>query len=220
MTREENTRKRLWIVSGFYNPEETSTEHHVMQSAEGLVADFDIKTIRGRPRRGSGSRHETRNGVEIFTAGRTTLDRNVSLFHLDTLMLAVSVFLIAIRGFRAGERVVVAKGTTAIPFVIAVAALMRGSIYSLVILDNCPAGRALNNRWRDQVTAFFDRWLYKHTARIFVVDRDMFDLIARRTEGLDIPITIFPGPADLETILPGPLKENALIVNPFSAILR
>jgi hypothetical protein len=38
--------------------------------------------------------------------------------------------------------------------------------------------------------AYMNRWLYKHASRIIVVGRDMFELMTRKTDGLDVPIAV------------------------------
>jgi glycosyltransferase involved in cell wall biosynthesis len=59
--------------------------------------------------------------------------------------------------------------------------------------------------------SFFNRWLYKHAAKIIVVGRDMLELVQRKTEGLDIPIATIPNWAELESVYPANRSENELL---------
>jgi len=38
-------RRRLWVLSELYHPEETSTGYVVTKIAEGLAADFDVRVL-------------------------------------------------------------------------------------------------------------------------------------------------------------------------------
>lgn len=220
MSTESSTRSRLWVVSELYYPEETSTGYYLTRIAEGLTDKFDVKAISGQPNysaRGTrAAKHEVRNDVEIFRVAGTTLDKNVIVFRLINMAtLGISVFLTALRRFRAGDRVLVVTNPPSMPFVIALASMFRGSVYSLLIHDNYPeiliAAGKLSERSRVvRVHAFLNRWLYKHASRIIVVGRDMLELVGRKTRGLDIPITVIPNWAELETVSPSERAGKAL----------
>ena len=91
----EVSKPRLWVVSELYYPEETSTGYYMTRIAEGLADDFDVKALCGQPNysaRGTrAARHEFHNGVEIFRAAGTTLDKNVIIFRLLN-MITLGVF--------------------------------------------------------------------------------------------------------------------------------
>jgi colanic acid biosynthesis glycosyl transferase WcaI len=221
MSPETSTRNRLWVVSELYYPEETSTGYYLTRIAEGLTDKFEVKAISGQPNysaRGTkAAKTEVRNKVEIFRVFGTTLDKNVIAFRLTNMAtLGFSVFLAAVRRFRPGDRVLVVTNPPAMPFVAALAALLRGAAYSLLIHDNYPeiliaAGKMKETSLSVRVLAFFNRWLYKHSARIIVVGRDMLELVGRKTAGLDVPISVIPNWAELETVSPAPRTSNALL---------
>jgi glycosyltransferase involved in cell wall biosynthesis len=222
MLNESPTEKeRLWVVTELYYPEETSTGYYLTRIAEGLANDFDVKVLCGQPTYSArgiiAPNHEHHEGVEIFRASGTTLDKNVILFRLvNMLTLGLSVLYRALRSFRPGDKVLVVTTPPSMPFVVALASLLKGSSYILLIHDNYPeiliaVGKSTPDSFVAKTISFFNRWLYKYAAKIIVVGRDMHDLLVRKTSGLDIPIVTIPNWAELESVSPAPRAENQLL---------
>jgi glycosyltransferase involved in cell wall biosynthesis len=222
MLNESPTAKeRLWVVTELYYPEETSTGYYLTRIAEGLANDFDVKVLCGQPTYSArgiiAPNHEHHEGVEIFRASGTTLDKNVILFRLvNMLTLGLSVLYRALRSFRPGDKVLVVTTPPSMPFVVALASLLKGSSYILLIHDNYPeiliaVGKSTPDSFVAKTISFFNRWLYKYAAKIIVVGRDMHDLLVRKTSGLDIPIVTIPNWAELESVSPAPRPENQLL---------
>lgn len=220
-----NTKKynlsRLWVVSELYYPEETSTGYYLTRIAEGLAADIETKAICGQPnysKRGTKApSNEIHNGVEIFRAGGTTLDKNIIVYRvLNMLTLGISVFFKGLKHFRAGDMALVVTTPPLLPFMTAIVCLMKGSSYILLIHDNYPeilyaVGKVKKGSFFSQIADFANRWLYKYAAKIIVVGRDMQELISKKTAGLDIPIDYIPNWAELETVSPEKKHGNALL---------
>lgn len=221
MNADSNNSTCLWVASEVYYPEEISTGYYLTSIAEGLAEDQETKVICGQPNYGArgtkAPKHEFRNGVEIFRAASTLLDKNVIAFRaINMLTLGVSVFFIALRRFRKGDRVLVVTAPPSLPFIIALAALIRGTGYTLLLHDCYPellvaTGKLKNNSFGVRIINYFNRWLYKHAEKMIVVGRDMKEMMLKKTAGLDIPIATIPNWADLETIRPCPKSENALL---------
>ena len=214
-------RRRLWVVTELYYPEETSTGYYLTRIAEGLAADREVKVLCGQPTysaRGMvAPKHEIHNGVEIFRASGTTLDKNVIPFRLlNMITLGLSIFFKALHNFRRGDRILVVTTPPSMPFVVAVAALAKGASYTPLIHDNYPeiliaAGKSRPGSLFARTVDHFNRWLYKYAEKIIVVGRDMHDLLTRKTSGLDIPIVTIPNWAELESVQPSPRSENELL---------
>ena len=217
----DDKKKRLWIVTELYYPEETSTGYYLTRLAERLAGDFDVKVICGQPNysaRGAvAPKREVHMGVEIFRTFGTTLDKNVILFRLiNMLTLGVSTFFKALSNFQKGDRVLVVTTPPSTPFITAVASLFRGASHILLIHDNYPeilvaAEKTKENSVFVKVLSYFNRWLYKYASKIIVVGRDMKELVEKKTAGLDIPIATIPNWAELETVSPAPREDNALL---------
>jgi colanic acid biosynthesis glycosyl transferase WcaI len=216
-------KNRLWVISELYYPEETSTGYYLTRIAEGLTDKFDVKVISGQPNysaRGTiAPRQEMHKDVEIFRVAGTRLDKNVIGFRLiNMLTLSTTVFWNAVRRFAAGDRVLVVTNPPTMPFVIAFASLLRGASYTLLIHDNYPEILIAAKKMREgsigaKLLSYFNRWLYKYTAKIIVVGRDMQELVSRKTAGLDIPIVTIPNWAELESVSPEAKHRNTLLAD-------
>ena len=214
-------KKRLWVVTEVYYPEEISTGYYLTSIAEGLQQDFDVSVLCGQPNyaaRGTvAPKRENRHGVEIFRASSTTLDKNVILFRLiNMLTLGISMFAKSLRNFRKGDRILVVTAPPSLPFTTALAALIKGAGYSLLLHDSYPeilvaVGKLRNDSIVTNALNFCNRWLFKYTSKVIVVGRDMNELVTRKTAGLDLPIVTIPNWADLESIHPTDRDENILL---------
>ena len=222
MSQSTTTNNCLWIVTEVYYPEEISTGYYLTSIAEGLAKHRKIKVLCGQPNyaaRGTiAPKHEFRNGVEIVRAGSTTLDKNVIFYRvINMLTLGASMFFKSLNHFRRGDHVMVVTAPPSLPFTTALAAIIRGSSYTLLLHDCYPeiliaVGKAKQNSLLVRIANFSNRLLHKHASRIIVVGRDMKELMERKTRGLDIPIDVVPNWADLEIIQPTDRNENSLLV--------
>ncbi len=221
MTDNTEQKQTLWVVTELYYPEETSTGYYLTRTAEDMTEAFDVKVICGQPNYSArgirAAKHETRNGVEIFRAVGTTLNKNVIIYKLINMVtLGIGIFLKGLLNFRSKDRILVVTTPPTLPFVTAIAALLRGAHYVLLIHDNYPeilfaAGKSSENGQFASFLNYCNRWLYKHASKFIVVGRDMEVLVKRKTEGLDIPIVVIQNWAELETVEPRPRSENALL---------
>ena len=214
-------RQALWVVTELYYPEETSTGYYLTRIAEGLADDFRVKVLCGQPNysaRGTKApKRETHRGVEIHRVAGTTLDKNVIAFRLiNMLTLGFSVFFKALRHFQKGDRVLVVTTPPSLPFITALASLIKGASYVLLIHDNYPeiliaANKTSQNSFFANTLNYFNRWLYKYASKIIVCGRDMSELVKGKTEGLDIPIETIQNWAELENVKPFPRSDNQLL---------
>lgn len=217
-----NNKPRLWVVTELYFPEETSTGYYLTRIAEGLADKFDVKVICGQPNYSSrgmrAPKREVRNLVEVFRVFGTTLDKNVVPFRLlNMLTLNVSTLFRGLLHFRSGDRVLVVTTPPLMPFAAALAALCRGASYTLLIHDNYPeilfaVGNVNEGSLFARTLHFFNRSLYKYAAKIIVVGRDMRKLVTAKTKGFDVPISVIPNWAELETVSPRPRSDNKLLL--------
>jgi colanic acid biosynthesis glycosyl transferase WcaI len=214
-------RRRLWLVTELYFPEMTSTGYYLTRIGEGLADEFDVKVICGQPNysaRGTiAPKRETLNGVEIFRAAGTRLNRAyIPLRLINMITLGLSVFVKAVANFKRGDKVLAVTTPPNMPFIVAFASLIRGASYVPLIHDNYPemlvaVGKTTEDSFLTTAMNFFNRWLYKHAAKIIVVGRDMKKLVERKTEGLDIPIATVPNWAELESVSPAPRDAAPLL---------
>ena len=214
----ENT---LWILTEVYYPEEISTGFYLTSIAEGLAAGRKVKVLTGQPKHMSrGTRapkREVRNGVEIIRVWGTTLDKNILVFRLiNMLTIGLSIFLKSLTHFKKGDQVMVVTAPPSLPVTTALAALIRGASFTILVQDSYPeiliaVGATKPDSAFVKSVNFINRWVYKYASKIIVMGRDMDELFVQKTAGLDIPIVTIPNWADLESIHPTPRGNNTLL---------
>lgn len=217
-------KKKLWILTELYYPENNQTGYYITRIGEGLTEDFDVKVICGQPNyavRGTiAPKHEIHREVEIFRVRGTTLDKNVLFFRLINMLThGWSVFFNALFKIKKADEVLTVSAPPSLPFLAAAAAKIKGVEYSVIIHDKYP--EILIAVKKTKSDSFFiktfnrlNRWLYSNAKKIIVVGRDMEDVVSRqlnqknRTEN---KIAVIPNWAALEEIEPRPRAENELL---------
>lgn len=221
MVGMSQTKPRLWVVSEVYYPELTSTGYYLTAIAEGLADSFDVKALCGQPNYSSrgvkAPKRELHNGVEIYRAAGTRLNKNNIILKLvNMLTLSLSMLFHSVSKFHRGDRILVVTTPPTMPFLIAAASLLRGSPYTLLIHDAYPevmaaVGTVKRNSFFYRTIDYFNRWLYKHARKIIVVGRDMKNLISKKSSGLNISIDYIPNWAEIDDVKPRQRSENSLI---------
>ncbi len=212
---------RLWILTEVYYPEEISTGYYMTSIAEGLAADREVIILTGQPKHMSrgvvAPKHELRNGVEIIRTRGTTLNKNIFPYRLlNMLTIGISTFFQSVKRFRQGDHVLVVTAPPSLPITTTLAALMRGTSFTLLVQDSYPeiliaVGAVKADSFFVNLVNFFNRWVYKYASNIIVMGRDMNELFLKKTDGLDIPIVTIPNWADLESVHPTPRENNDLL---------
>lgn len=218
VSRNEQT---LWILTEVYYPEEISTGYYLTSIAEGLASKRRVKVITGQPKHMARGRkapkREMRNNVEIYRTWGTTLDKNIFLFRLINMAaIGLSVFFRSLISFRRGDHVLVVTAPPNLPVTTALASLVRGTSFTLLVQDSYPeilvaVGRARADSAFVSAVNFINRWVYKYASAIIVMGRDMREIFLKKTEGLDVPVVSIPNWADLDAITPMPRKNNELL---------
>src|SRR5207302_3239905 len=118
--------------------------------------------------------------------------------------------------FQRGDQVLVVTAPASLPVTTALAALLRGASFTLLVQDSYPEVLIAVGALKEasvfvRMVNFINRWVYKYTANIIVLGRDMNELFRRKTAGLEVPIVTIPNWADLESIHPTPRHENRLL---------
>jgi glycosyltransferase involved in cell wall biosynthesis len=211
----------LWVISEVYFPEETSTGHYMTRIAEGLAARRAVKVICGLPnysKRGiKVAPREQRNGVEIFRAWTTTLDKNRALCRgINLLTVTASIFGTALRRIRRGDVVLVGTNPPSLPFVIAFACWLRRAECVLKVEDLYPdnmiaAGMLAESSLLAKAIDLPHRALYARVGAICVLGRDMGARIARKAPVAASRITWVPNWADTSEVTPQQRRDNALL---------
>lgn len=188
-------RRRLWVVSELYHPEETSTGYFATGLAEGLAAgppaaasvgsamSFDVRVLCSQPTysaRGTlAPALEVRNGVTIRRCASTRLDKDRMLLRvINLLTITLSIGWAAWRGFRRGDLVLVVTNPPTLPFAIIAAARARGARVVLRLEDIYPdvlvaTGALAADSTLTRALRTIGRRAFRHAERVVVLGRDM-----------------------------------------------
>jgi len=222
--KQAGTKKKLWVVTELYYPEDNQTGYYLTRIAEGLAEDFDVKVICGQPNyaaRGTRApKRETHRNVEIFRVWGTTLDKDVLVFRLlNMLTLGASMFLRSITKIAAEEEILVVSAPPSLPFGTAAAAKLRRAEYSLIIQDKYPeiltaVGKSKPDTVFVKILNKLNTRLYNGAKKIIVVGRDMQQLVGSQlTENRvgNAKIGVIQNWAALEEVEPLPRNDNPLL---------
>jgi glycosyltransferase involved in cell wall biosynthesis len=220
--RPPATKKRLWVVSELYYPEETSTGYYLTKIAEGLAKEFEVKAICGQPnysaRDVTAPNYERHKGVEIFRVFGTRLNKNVIPYRIiNMITLCISIFFKSIIGFQKNDLVLVVTNPPLLPFITAFSSILKRSDHILLIHDNYPeiliaANKTTESSVFTKILKKLNRWLYQKATQIIVVGRDMKSLVSDKMLNKDTSkIKVIPNWAELESVAPASRDENELI---------
>jgi glycosyltransferase involved in cell wall biosynthesis len=210
----------VWIVSELYYPEETSTGYLLTRIAEELARRYEVGVLTAQPTYAArglrAPRRERVGGVEVFRCRSTRFDKNGLPGRLvNAVTMSASFFLNALFRFRRGDVALFVTNPPLLPFALAAACRLRGATPLLLIHDVYPqllvaVGLVRGRGAVEKLLSFLTRRLYRSTARVIAIGRDMAGLVAEASRGAATIATI-PNWADLENIRPAPRDGNALL---------
>lgn len=211
----------VWVVTELYYPEETSTGYLLTCIAEGLASTFPVRVVCGQPtyaKRGTtAARREVRRGVIIERCWSTVLDKNKLIPRLaNALTLSLSMFLAVLCRSRRGDVVLVVTNPPFLPFLVALASLLRGAKTALIVHDVYPealvaAGLLPRRGGLVRLAARVSRWLYGVMDQVVVLGRDMQTLAASKLDGASDKIVVIPNWADLAIVAPADRAGNSML---------
>lgn len=214
-------KQRLWLICELYYPEVNATGHYITQIGSGLAEEFDVNVICGQPNYLSkGIRAPARDSYKnarIFRVWSTTLNKDILLYRLiNMLTIGSSMFLKCVRLFRRGDRVLVVTAPPSLPYTTALAALIKGASYVVLLHDLYPdilvaVGKTKKGSLLYNSIERLNRWLYKQANRLIVIGRDMHELVFVKARDLDVRIVTIPNWSDLHAISPGTKVTNSLL---------
>lgn len=217
-------KKKLWIITELYYPENNQTGYYLTKIGEGLARDFDVSVLCSQPNyafRGTiAPKHEIHNKVEIFRVKGTTLDKNILIFRLVNMLTnGWSVFFNALFKIKKDSEVLTVSAPPSLPFLSALAARLKGVEYSVIIQDKYPEAMIAVEKVRPDslFIKVFNRlngWLYSNAKKIIVVGRDMGELVLSQIKKdyvKEKKIEVIPNWASLEEIEPRPKSENKIL---------
>ncbi|MBU4269149.1 MAG: glycosyltransferase family 4 protein [Acidobacteria bacterium] len=211
-------KKRIWVVSELYYPEETSTGYFITGIAEGLARCHDVNVLCSQPtysQRGvRAPAKEQRNGVSIKRCFGSTLDKNIIVFRLINLMtISFSLFLNALRCINRNDHVLMVTNPPLLPFFIALACRLRSAKCLLIIHDVYPevmvvTGMIKADSYSAKFVNYLIRKLYLGVECIIVLGRDMRQLVCEKLAHSESRVVIIPNWGDINVVKPIPREKN------------
>ncbi|MGI9360761.1 MAG: glycosyltransferase family 4 protein [Parasphingorhabdus sp.] len=210
-------RKRLWVVSELYYPEQTSTGYFLTKIAEGLASEYDVQVLCGKPsysERGIKASHrEDRNGTSIHRLRSTHFDKDrLFLRAINSISLTVAACVFALGNFRKGDRVLIVTNPPTLPPVLGLIARRKGMKSYLLVHDVYPEVLVATDFLKP--TSFIYRALerfYSLTYQIFdqiiVLGRDMKQLVQHKANTHQ-QIAVIPNWGDIDEITPVDRCDN------------
>lgn len=212
---------KVWILSEVFYPEETSTGHILTRIGASLASRFTLKVICARPnyslRGAQVSKAEIYRGMTIRRVWSTTFDKNiVPLRLLNHATFGIGTLIRALIGFRKHDLVIVVTNPPILPFLAALACMLRGATMVLLVHDVYPevlvaAGYGGPSSPVIRLIQLATRWLYRQSQTIVVLSEDMKSLV-RSKVGSDSPrVCVIPNWADLDLIDSKPRENSQLL---------
>lgn len=212
------TRRRLWIVSELFYPEQTSTGYFLSEIARGLARHWEVKVVCAQPtysERGIvAPRYDQWQNVKIHRMRGTRFDKDrLALRTLNLLTFTFSSLLFLLRKMRRGDRVLIVTNPPSLfPFV-GLLARMKGAKGLLLVHDVYPDVLTVTGHLSRGSVLFrlLDRllsWAGRQYDRIIVLGRDMQALIKSKTGMSTSKIVIIPNWGDPKLVSPKPRAEN------------
>jgi glycosyltransferase involved in cell wall biosynthesis len=221
---EKKVKKRLWVVTELYYPENNQTGYYMTGIAEGLTEKYDVKVICGQPNYAArGTRAPKKDfykGVEIFRVWSTTLNKDILPFRLiNMLTQGASMFIKSVIKFNKDEDVLVVSAPPTLPFVTALAAKLRRAEYILIIQDKYPETLAAVGKLKSDSLFFrtlnrLNTGLYNGAKKIIVVGRDMRELVnlqLKNNGSHKTAVEVIQNWASLEEVEPSARCDNKIL---------
>ncbi|MGB6192025.1 MAG: glycosyltransferase family 4 protein [Terracidiphilus sp.] len=218
------SKHRVWVISELYYPELTSTGYFLTGIAEGLAETCAVSVLCGQPsywlRGVRAPTREERNGVQIRRCWATTFNKNKAAFKVvNMLTISTSILLNAIGRIRRNDTVIVVTNPPLLPYLVALACRAKRARLVLLVHDVYPEilvqlGLLKPKSVFIKAMNVVSSWLYRSSAQVLVIGRDMRDLIAKKLppHGLG-NITIAPNWADTRATFPKSRDDSNLLTS-------
>lgn len=214
-------KRRLWVITEPYYPEQISTGYFLTGIAECLTAVRDVGVVcsmRAAEEVQHGlARHDSRNGVEIHRTGlRFGYPQSIPVRLFVELWMGAAMSWRALRLARRGDEMLAVTTPPLMPFLMSLVARLRGADFDLLIHDVYPevlavAGVVRKGGFTYRLLQSMTLRLYRRCRRIIVLSDDMREVVRAKIGDDSVPIHIIPNWGDVEHIRPKPRREVELL---------
>ncbi|MFI5166650.1 MAG: glycosyltransferase family 4 protein [Thermoanaerobaculales bacterium] len=216
------SRQCTFVVSELYYPELTSTGLYMTGIAEALASRFAVFVLCSQPTyssRGERARtDEVRAGVSIHRCWSTTFSKDMLVSRVvNMLTFSVSVLFAGLRRFRKGDVALVVTNPPVLPFMVALAAAVRGARIVLKIDDMYPdvlvaTGFASSTGLLARLLVWVSTRLLLRCEKVVVCGRDMAEKVRVRLGGGTPrpPVVVITNWADVDVVRALPKGRSRL----------
>jgi len=215
-------RRRLWVLSEVYYPEETGTAYYITKIAEHLAETRDVAALCVQPSYSkAGDRapaREKHKGVEIYRCGAILPRRKtIAARLLKMTSVTLSLSLSAVLRVRPGDSILVVTNPPTLPVMAALVSLVLRVPYILVVHDMYPdimaaCGLTTTRSLMYKLMQRVSRFVLRRASKITTIGRDMLARLAEaRGTGTSDGITVIPLWSDCGEVHPARKEENALL---------
>ena len=217
-------KKKLWIVTELFSPDETSTAYILGEIANAMVEKYLVKVICGpeiydkRKKLDENNKFKLDASIEVLRANGADLDKNTTKGKaLSFLLMSKRLFALAKENIQKDDKVLMV--TNPAPLVLMMSRLKRkrGFEWHVLVHDvfpenTKPAGFKLP--MYGLFKQLFDN-AYSCADQLIALGRDMKSVLTRKTEKAKAHkprIVIIENWADLDGIKPQPMPNGKIIL--------
>jgi len=214
-----NSKKIIWIVSELFYPDDTSTGYIMTEIAKSLSQKYEVHVLCASVYDDElKATEQLPNEIHVHRISSWGLDKNKLLSRvLRLLVVSFGMWFFGLQRFKRGQQVfMVTNPAFAIPLFASLKPLKNFRLSILVhdvFPENLIPGGVLKSKDQFAYRIFkkFFNWSYKKADRLFVLGRDMQDLLIEKTEKSDMQVKIIENWADVENIKPLDFSSNPIV---------
>ena len=210
----------IWIISEIFHPEESATSHILTAIAKGLADKARVNVITGLPDYSGGKvnvkKKETLGKIQIERCVVPSLNKNkLPLRILRALSLSIAISIKSLVHVRKGDLVIVVTNPATILFFMAIVAKVKKGRLFIVSHDifpqNLVAAKIISNDSAFlKIVSFFAKIAYESAEKIFVIGRDMGELL-RTNLAVSQKIEVITNWADCGEVFPAKFEDIQLV---------
>lgn len=216
-------RKKLWIVTELFPPDETSTAYILGEIANAFMQKYQVKVICGpkiydkRKKLDSSNKHVLDSAIEVFRVEGVGFDKNRTIGKALNFLL-ISNRLMKLAKVHIGRNDKVLMVTNPAPLVVLMSRLKEKIGFELNVLvhdvfpeNTKPAGLKLPAY--GLIKLIFDK-AYSRADRLIALGRDMKTILQQKVANYNknIEIIVIENWADIEDIKQQPFPEGKIML--------
>lgn len=204
-------KRKIWIVSELFYPEESTTAYILTEIARMLSSDFEVHAIAGTPVYEINNPVQELNNVEIHRIKSKKIDKNNLVFRLQrALSLCTNMKKFIKKNVAEGDLVFMVTNPVFNTLLLPKFLKRRDIDTTLLVHDIFPENtieaKIFNSGFLyNFIKNIFDN-SYSSVSRCIVLGRDMAEIIKRKTHNL-IPVLVIENWGDTERIQPNEKKD-------------